>query len=392
MFITALALGLGLLKADPYLILQKVEEQQKVILAEAADPSEVDYAKIRAGAKAIALNGLEGIILADVQPEAALAWMEVCVIAERFSELPALNQRFATSSPDQDQKFKGDLIVLRGYAELKSLEAATGLLKEIAPETVEQSNLLLSRALNMADQLQSDTNTDQVLALIETAFTKLQPVTTERDAQELINNVAKTVAKQCELLNNIGRTSEALQKLDFEIQRNASEASTQTYRDLKAQLEMVGQPFPELTVQRKIGNFESIAKLKGKVLVLASFAQWQGKPADVFATINTLTNPQNNPEVAIIGITQLQGFFGRDHLLSPDDEFNRMKSWVNTSPPAWPIVFLPPSGLWQRANYVVINRDGTVRWIGKVASDLSKSVLRAQIQAALNDPISSAQN
>ncbi|MHC5027021.1 MAG: TlpA family protein disulfide reductase [Planctomycetota bacterium] len=119
----------------------------------------------------------------------------------------------------------------------------------------------------------------------------------------------------------------------------------------------------------------SLAALKGKVIVLDFWATWCGPCIGSFPNVRELQKHYEGYDVAIIGITSLQGrHFGGGEPIdtegNPQKEFELMKEFMGQKDMTWTVAFTeqdtfnPDFGVRGIPHVAIIDPEGTVRYNG----------------------------
>jgi thiol-disulfide isomerase/thioredoxin len=165
-----------------------------------------------------------------------------------------------------------------------------------------------------------------------------------------------------------------------EIGPMASELAAKLQSSLMAEerlAEAIGAPAPELdfTWSNEYG-LSSLADLRGKVVVLDFWATWCGPCVRSFPAIRDLTAHYADADVAVIGVTSIQG---KIHGLEdtpintagePDREHALMGSYINAKDITWTIAFSEQNvfnedyGIEGIPHLAIIAPDGTLRHNG----------------------------
>ncbi|MFK7961405.1 MAG: TlpA family protein disulfide reductase [Phycisphaerales bacterium] len=142
--------------------------------------------------------------------------------------------------------------------------------------------------------------------------------------------------------------------------------------------QLVDHKAPALTFQWSSGdtNLRSLDDLKGKVVVLDFWATWCGPCISSFPKVAELTERYNGYDVAVIGVTSLQGtHYGADGNRvdcsdDPDKEYSLMPGFMDAKDVSWTVafaaqdVFNPDYGVQGIPHVAIIDPEGIVRYRG----------------------------
>jgi thiol-disulfide isomerase/thioredoxin len=165
------------------------------------------------------------------------------------------------------------------------------------------------------------------------------------------------------------RTATLVQQERANIQRMAKAKETQE--------KLVGQPAPELNFTWvSAGNFKKLSDLKGKVVVLDFWATWCGPCVATFPQIAELVTHYKDMDVAIVGVTSIQGsIMGLqppqiDTKGNPAKEMDLMREYIKAKAMTWTVafseqeVFNPDYGITGIPHMAIIAPDGKIRHTG----------------------------
>lgn len=145
----------------------------------------------------------------------------------------------------------------------------------------------------------------------------------------------------------------------------------------KTQAALIGKPAPELTIKwSNQDGLKKLSDLKGKVVVLDFWATWCGPCVASFPDVRELAAHYKNSDVAILGVTSLQGTvmgLSAQPIDTKDDpakEFALMSDYIKAKEITWTIafseqeVFNPDYGIQGIPHIAIVAPDGTVRHTG----------------------------
>ncbi len=141
--------------------------------------------------------------------------------------------------------------------------------------------------------------------------------------------------------------------------------------------QLINHSMPEMTIAWSSDeSIDSFDDLKGKVVVLDFWATWCGPCIASFPNVRELQAHYEGYDVAIIGVTSLQGtHFGHDGQRTdtkdnPDLEHSLMPGFMKAKDMTWPVVFTeqevfnPDFGVRGIPHVAIIDPDGKVRFNG----------------------------
>lgn len=173
------------------------------------------------------------------------------------------------------------------------------------------------------------------------------------------------------VLFGMGRQKEAiadLEKVREQVQGSAK--ALQTIDENSRQLLLVGKPATDIAVDKLIGHFSGLPKLKGKVVLLDFFAHWCGPCKAAFPDMKKLYADLHSKGVEVIGVTSFYGNFGAKQGLKPEEEFRLMKeAFLPEHGLPWAVVFeknhaaSKAYGVSGIPQLVIIDRTGKIRKI-----------------------------
>lgn len=143
------------------------------------------------------------------------------------------------------------------------------------------------------------------------------------------------------------------------------------------QATLVGSPAPELHFKwTSAGDFKTLSALKGKVVVLDFWATWCGPCVATFPQIRELVAHYKNSDVAIVGVTSIQGqIMGLQPAVinvkgDPAKEMALMRDYIKAKDMTWTVafseeeVFNPDYGITGIPHMAIIDPTGKVRHTG----------------------------
>jgi thiol-disulfide isomerase/thioredoxin len=219
------------------------------------------------------------------------------------------------------------------------------------------------------------------LAAFDALLAKYQGQKTDDVARILFMEAAL----YAQVLDDSVKARELMQRLKTDFPgtaaaKDADEALASLERQSKAEAAkaaLVGKPAPELHFKwASREGLKTLADLKGKVVVLDFWATWCGPCVASFPNVRELAAYYKGTDVAIVGVTSVQGFVvGLDPARidtkgNPEKEMALMNDYIKAKDITWTVafsdepVFNPDYGIMGIPYMAIIAPDGTVRHAG----------------------------
>lgn len=356
---SALAQGAA---SDPAAALDKIREIQKTRVT-----NQEEFNKQRAEITKVVEEALKGVDLDAVPAEKAGQFAQLLNIAGRREKILALVDKFLSTNPTGDALASALTtgIIAAAYTDeyAKGLELAAKLPSETTVQKISKANMVFGW-------------------LGEGLAPVMGVVPAIRYAEELIKALPETVEdpQKPMLFSAMSTAYEALADLQME---NGDKAAAEKAladgmakitddrfkRGLGAkavQLRITGETAADFAPEMKIGEFNGLAGLKGKVVLLDFFAHWCGPCKASFPDLRKLYADLQSKGVEIVHATRFYGYYGQERGLSKEQEFEKMKGFVKEHQIAWPVVFVDQKtfedfGVSGIPHLVLIDQTGKVK-------------------------------
>lgn len=386
---------------------------------------QVDIAALNARIKEIANEAIGSRTVATTDAKEAYDWAQVFTEAGRHEEACELCEKFLTTNPDPQARFRAQSLMLRNCATLGEAHMIAMVLPSVTPPDANASSSLISNtiylyldivekeegpaaALRLLDQVASKAVYEDVDVLAKrnweavkrqmqqqgqtipedeaAEIAKLRP----RAEATLIQQKFTIVEKRAELLSNMGQRPEAIKLLkEYAAAIDPASPAANTVKMAVTRTELVGAPAKPFTVGKTIGDFKSIESLKGKVVLVDFFAHWCGPCIAAFPDMIKMYNDLHDKGLEIVGVTRYYGYYGSERNLAPEVEFAKVIEFKDQHKLPWPVAYVEPTdftayGITGIPTIAVIDRQGNVHSlkIGYSADSFAK--FRKEVEALLS--------
>jgi thiol-disulfide isomerase/thioredoxin len=336
--------------------------------ARAGGQDAINEARSKVLAKA--KEAVSGVDASKVEAKDGLAWAQLFQMARQVPDARTAAERFLTSNPDSESKFRAQTLIASTYASEKNGDALLNAIERMEPTTPMQNVTFASFAASYADMIAKAKGLDSALALLDKAEARLDPKATDdkerQGAESLTYGIAST---RMELLQDAGQRDRALKGLDASLARLNPDSKVATQlKTLKNQILIVSSAAPALNVERGYGTFPGLDKLKGKVVLLDFFAHWCGPCKAAFPEMRTLYKDLNPKGLEIVGVTTYYGYYNQEKDLSKDAEYAKMADFIKEFQLPWSVQYgdrtnFQAYGVTGIPHVVVIDKKGVVRKI-----------------------------
>lgn len=358
---------------------------------------------ISAEVKSKAEAAIKGLDVAKIDAKDAYDWAQIFAIAEKQKEVCALARKFLTSSPAPEPRYQAQMLMMSACYELGEADMLASTLNDIkAPNAMSAGSLArtasyyagtiaekkgANAAIKVLDQVEKGMIYEDPQVIADRNFEaqkqrnaanpNAKPMTPEEEAklktQLLANAKAQndstrfsfTEAKAGFLLD-AKRKDEALKLLDTFIASIPPESTAaRGAKMFKTRLTLPGSVPPALDVKKVQGSFTSLDALKGKVVVVDTFAHWCGPCIASFPDMRKMYDDLKDKGLEIVGVTTWYGYYKAERPLDKDAEFARMADFMKEHNMNWPVVYGDRSnfeklGVTGIPTVFLIGRDGKV--------------------------------
>jgi thiol-disulfide isomerase/thioredoxin len=420
------AAGTPTATANPTEILKRIDDLRAARLTAARQSGgPYDAAGVERDTREIARQGTAGVDAQAIPAADALAWAKVFAVAHDNTAVIALVARFLATNPSAADRFTAELLRLDALAETNDGKQLAALLVNVVAPDDGSAGLLTAKVVrHYVDLLAAALGTDATVALLDKihatlpagdatalARTRLAVEEERRKKNSLppVEDEAKQLAAyeqqvrntwrlrgyffakaESDLLVAAGRHDDAVKLLAGFVDATPPEfaGARRAANSTKALLTLPGTAAPDIKPLSSIGAFGGLSALKGKVVLLDFFAHWCGPCKASIPDTHKLLADLQDQGLAVVGVTQYYGYYGKERNLSRADEEDRLHGFVKEHDITWPIVLVDGDtsasyGVSGIPEVVVLDRQGTIRKIEVGYSPDSFARFRAEVEALL---------
>jgi peroxiredoxin len=427
-FLMALALVAvsAFAQTSPKDVVKDIESIQQKTYADArATGKAPDFTAMHAQMKEKAEAALKGMDWSKIDAKDAYDWAKVCSYAEEHKTVCDLTHKYLAANPTAPDKFDAEMLMMSSCNALGESSMLEGELKSVSPSTSDQSIQLAEETVyEFTDTIVKGKGAKDGVKVLESVASKMTYVDPPVKAKEMLPNQKEQLAKagknvpsddellktlttryqgqndsirlmfvdkETELLNQEGKTKQAVAKVDDFIKEiGPTSPIVKSANMLRTRLTLKGSPAPEITFDKQYGTFTNLASLKGKVVVVDTFAHWCGPCKASFPEMRKMYDDLKPKGLEVVGVTEYYGFMGQDRGLTPDAEYAKMADFRTQYNMDWPIVFGPKSnfenyGISGIPTAYVIDRSGKIRDIHVGYSPESFKEFRTEVEKLVDE-------
>lgn len=401
--VMAVAITGAFAQGDPKAILNDLNQiriQKQTELRNANKPMTLEiFNAINAEIKAKAIEAIKDVSVSKVEAKDAFDWARVFQLAERHKDVCDLAHKFLMSNPTPEQRYAAQMLMMESCNALGEADMLAETLVSVSPTTPQAAIGLANSAARYADTIAKKKGVDAAIKTLEAVEKSMvyedpeaiadrslkqrmaNPQTAPKtpEEEEKLKQTLLTQAKgqkdairftfaeaKAQMLVDANRTQDAVKVLDaYLTSLPEGSAAARNASMFKTRLTIKGAPAPALDIERGYGGVKSLAELKGKVVIVDTFAHWCGPCIASFPDMRKMYDDLKDKGLEIVGVTTYYGYYKTERPLDKDAEFARMADFMKENNMNWPVVYGDRSnfekyGVTGIPTVFIIDRNGNV--------------------------------
>ena len=379
---------------DPEAALKSINSWYSDQIKQARDnKTTLDTTKLLAERRAKIQAALKDADVEKTEPSKCLALAQLYSSVQMQKESLAAAKRFLTSNPVEAQKYSAQQMILNGYQASGDVSGILEMLDTMKPyNPTMAANLLSLTARSYAGIVADKKGLQAGLDLIakQEKLVDIDKMMTEEATKRLgESTVASLALGKSSLYEKAGKATESEAILQDAIKKLGPDNNFARSMVSKLKLaHLVGNPAPELAVERHYGDYSSLSSLRGKVVVLDFTADWCVFCKKAYPDMKKMYAELHSKGLEVIGVTTYYGYYKDQKNLSPEAEYVANKGHIEEFGLPWPLLFGPRDnftnfGVSGIPHYVVIGRDGKVASVTVGYNEPLHKQLRTSVEKAL---------
>jgi peroxiredoxin len=384
-----------------------------------------DFAALDAEMKAKAEEAVKGVDVDAIAPKDAFDWAQIYSLAGEHAKVCSLAHKFLTTKPSAEETFQDETLMMASCSALGEGRMLESTLEKVKPTTTDESSELASNtAYDYVATIEKTQGAKEAVKAIEKVSKNLLFADPADDAQKGLAeekarltaqnatlppdaDILKTlttryqtrndsvkftlVESEAEILGRSGQQHKAVDLVSDYIKTLAPDSRViRTANMAKTRLSLPGTVAPALTFDRQYGDFTGLASLKGKVVIVDTFAHWCGPCKASFPAMRKMYDDLKDKGLEVVGVTNYYGYFGKERGLDQATEYAKMADFRTKFNMDWPIIFGPKSnfesyGISGIPTTFVIDREGKVKTIHVGYDEASFATFRAEVEKLVNE-------
>ncbi|QYK53945.1 MAG: TlpA family protein disulfide reductase [Fimbriimonadaceae bacterium] len=374
--------------ADPDIALKEINDYRAAEYAAAREAKvAADTAAINAEMKKRALVAIEGVTPSSIEPKQGYSWMQLFSMAGKYEDIKPLCDMFMKSMPSDAEKFNAEAMCMTTFYQMGKMEDGAATVSNMKPQTIANASLMMSYAANVfAPAVAESKGVNAGVELLDGIIAKLPDATNDAEKKSLSGLLASYYETKAEMFADAGQKETAAKTIEAGLADSRIEASAmRALNNTKTRMTMVGMAPAPIESSRGYGEYTSLAALKGKVVMVDFFAHWCPPCKAAFPDMRKMYDDLKGKGFEIVGVTRYYGYYNKEQNLSQDDEFARMKGFIEEFKINWPIIYdnnnsFTNYGVSGIPTAVLIDRKGVVHEFHVGYSPESFKAFRAEVE------------